>query len=473
MITQSDFITPITGNVVIDSDLIRLTVQANADQNTGFEGNERFVIVFRKDSNIGPIVLTTANILLADTSNTSTYSIVSDLPEEALVETENVIFTVNTLNVGAGNTLYYYTTGNVTSSNFVQGNTGSFNVTVINNAGSANIVLTTTDIPANTTAEFQLVISETSLGTAVATSNTVTIFDIELSKMEATGGAITTSGGVRTHVFTTTGIFEITKPAASSIVISYMVQAGGGGGGSSPPATQNGGGGGAGGHRTGTLVIPSSDTFPAPYNITVGGGGAAVAGGNPSSAFGTTSTGGGRGGGPTGGVGNGGSGGGGQSGSATSGTGNSPPVSPSQGNPGSPTATFGPAYQPRGGGGGGGAGAAGAAGTPSTPPFTPAIGRNGGVGRVSPISPTSYGTTGPAPGRYFGGGGGGGGGGAPAPFPGGSGGSGGGGAGGTAANGTSGTGNTGGGGGGAGASPAGTRTGGSGGSGIVIIRYPY
>jgi hypothetical protein len=198
-----------------------------------------------------------------------------------------------------------------------------------------------------------------------------------------------------------------TDVGATFYDVQYLVVAGGGGGG-----TNHGGGGGGGGFRS--IACKSFQVIKGQsYPITIGGGGGgAGAAGSPSgppnngtqggnSIFSTiTSTGGGYGGGgspPAPAAGPGGSGGGG--GTAPSpgtysgaGTGNTPPVSPPQGNPGSPCSSVG--Y----GGGGGGAGAVGG---PNTA---------GGIGSpftdLGPAAP-SYGEAGPNPGRYFSGGGGG------------------------------------------------------------------
>jgi len=291
----------------------------------------------------------------------------------------------------------------------------------------------------------------------------------------ATGGTILTDGDFKTHVFTGPGTFTVTNAGGpeGSNSVEYLVVAGGGGSG----AGEQGGGGGAGGFRQN---YPSPTTAGLPvtaqgYPITVGGGGT---GGGPStgngaagvnSVFSTiTSAGGGAGGNgtPAGPVspstpgGSGGSGGGGGTGCGSGGSGNTPPVSPPQGNNGGNAGP--PSDSGSRGGGGGGAGAAGASSQPGI----------GGIG--SPIATTvfgptspSYGTPGPAPGRYFAGGGGGG-----AwtcgPAPGGSGG-GGQGAGGSPGTAASGTVNTGGGAGGS----FGSCVGASGGSGIVVIRYKF
>jgi len=275
----------------------------------------------------------------------------------------------------------------------------------------------------------------------------------------ATGGTVLTCGDYKTHVFTGPGTFTVTNAGlpSGSTTVEYMVVAGGGG------TSGNGaGGGGAGGFR---------QNFPSPttaglsvtatsYPITIGGGGTGVpdasgrGGAGVNSVFSTiTSTGGGGGGGggSTLSGGSGGSGGGGHR-TGPAGSGNTPPVSPPQGSSGGVGNCSGGSH----GGGGGGASAIGGNGSGGT-------GGTGGAG--SPIATTvfgptspSYGTPGPAPGRYFAGGGGGGG------TPGGAGGAGGGGSGGPSFSGNPGTINTGGGGGGD------TK---NGGSGIVVIRYKF
>lgn len=269
--------------------------------------------------------------------------------------------------------------------------------------------------------------------------------------LSATGGTIIDDAGFRIHVFTSPGSFVVSSLGSSDGTVEYLVVAGGGSGGTASVTGRYGGGGGAGGFRTATGFPITVTTYP----ITVGGGGAPQ--GSPSIFSTITSAGGGRGAdGPTGnpavGI-PGGSGGGGQN--NVGGTGNTPPVSPPQGNPGGNTNVIG------GSAGGGGAGAAG--------PSGPAPADPGGIGSPVTWVPVSYGTPGPAPGRYFAGGGaagatpsvgttsGGAGGGGPSVWPG---------------TNNPGTTNTGGGGAG-GQGPGGTPVvGGTGGSGIVIIRYP-
>ena len=302
--------------------------------------------------------------------------------------------------------------------------------------------------------------------TTIAGSNFIT----------ATGGAATvTCGDYKTHIFTADGPLCVSAVGASAPVnvVDYLVVAGGGGG-----ATADGAGGGGGGFRYFTALSPTGSPLSAPagvtvtatdYTITVGAGAPTLvvpSGGSCQGAQGSTSTfstissaGGGGGGAPGVSGGDGGSGGGG--GSPAVGSGNTPSVSPSQGNDGGAKAAG-------AGGAGGGAGAAG--GAASGPPWnggTGGIGSNMICGVVGPTAP-SYGTPGPASGRYFSGGGGGYGDHVKGP-----GSDGGGGAGGQSAPNiasVAGTVNTGGGGGGG--SPS-SGYGQAGGSGIVMVRYKY
>ena len=313
------------------------------------------------------------------------------------------------------------------------------------------------------------------------------------SHMVATGGTETTSGDFKIHTFTGPGTFTVNQlsPTAAENTVSYLVVAGGGGGASGYQT----GGAGAGGFREyrapvsgcyavsplngnpgGTAITVTATSFP----ITVGGGGAAGpsspsegskgGNGNPSVFSTVTSTAGGGGGaynpvcGPIqcGEAGGSGGGAGRRNATKSGGAGNSPPVSPSQGFPGGPTAP--PYGHPYSGGGGGGATAQGQGVSGS------GVG-TGGAGATTSINgtPTAYA-----------GGGGGGGYGSPAPSSdsgdSGAGGAGGGGRGGyggsgqPTSGGVNGTDNTGG---GAGSSAFSGSLGGNGGSGIVIIRYKF
>jgi hypothetical protein len=349
--------------------------------------------------------------------------------------------------------LYYYTVGNVLTSNFVTGNTGSFRTA----QNRTNIILqSNTNIPANEERFLQLRIAGEAgtSATPLTTSNVFTIKDSNLIPFGGEGGTLITENGFNTHIFTTSGNIAFNKTGT----VEYLIVAGGGGGGfGGGTNTTGGGGGGAGGLIFSNNISVSGITMP----VVVGAAGTAgsynttAPNGSPSSFNANTAIGGGGGGGQQSGTGggNGGSGGGEMYGTAGAGNATS-----GQGNPGGN-------YHNsvlRNSGGGGGAGARGGDG-PSNPNTT-----NGGIGRVVMSLPASYGTSGPAPGRYFAGGGGGGQSQDPGqPTTGNLGGAGGGGNG-RGASLSAGVTNTGGGGGGGGGASAGE----AGGSGVVIIRYP-
>lgn len=271
------------------------------------------------------------------------------------------------------------------------------------------------------------------------------------------------------HVFTSTSNFNVSSVGKFNKV-DYLIIAGGGGGASAAPGT-GGGGGGAGG-----LLLGNTALSVANYLANVGAGGTTATRGGNSDIFNFISIGGGGSaellsppGAPTV-IGFGGSGAGAAkdvfagSYSYLGGLGVS-----GQGNPGGTNSGRNPGYGT--GAGGGGAGEAGVGSQ------VPNAGMRGGNGRPISWIPASYGTTGPAPGRWFAGGGGAGGGGV-GTFPqvvstAASGGVGGGGNGGTGTpggglGGFAGNVNTGGGGGGGGANFG---PGGLGGSGIIVVRY--
>ena len=325
----------------------------------------------------------------------------------------------------------------------------------------------------------------------------------KLPPIDASGGnAEYTLNGFKYHVFTSSGSLVINE---NSGTVDFLVVGGGGGAGAgaSNDYGRSGGGGGAGGFRCSfTGITPGGPSAsaesglslsPGTYPVTIGDGGGGFGSGpgdtpnnGGDSSFGPPSTparvfasGGGR-------------GAGGRSNAGTPSTGGSGGGASAQEQNGQPQSSF-PGSPNLGGtastenqgvnqivagygggrcgsesntgGGGGGAGAAGEDGSDGDN----ALDGRAGAGKSVPTDmvPTSYGTTGPSPGRWFAQGGfassensggaydsAGGGGANPDHW--------------TSSPGVNGAANTGGGGGGRGDS----QTGGNGGSGIVILRYP-
>jgi len=224
--------------------------------------------------------------------------------------------------------------------------------------------------------------------------------------IEATGGVISdySSGPkfYRAHVYTSSGVFDVSAVGSYGNTVEFLVVGGGGGGGFGGNA---GGGGGAGGLRTNLTGHPKApnespftvSTSPGQYTVTVGGGGDGTRGqggnGTPS-VFGPgplTSQGGGGGGGPNSGGTTGGSGGGGGThpggGPKAGGDGNkvtgSSTAAPTQGNPGGTGNHVAGSWE--GGGGGGGAGGAGGNASPG-----PGAASYGGAGlQVAIAGPTT------------------------------------------------------------------------------------
>jgi len=294
------------------------------------------------------------------------------------IEGDQIFFTINTLNL-ANNTLLYYTTvGNVISSDFVSGNTGSFRT----RANSTIIALTSSsNIPTNEERFFQLQIRADGLTEPVVfTGNVFTIKDTALAPFGATGGTQTSANGYIIHTFTSSANITFNKPGN----VEYLIVAGGGGGGLNQQAylrgeKDGGGGGGGGGLRQSTNATTMSSVSSGSYSVVVGSGGGTATQGTPSSFNSIISTGGGGGSSygvtPTGyGTGTsaspGGSGGGGSGRDGSPGSG-----IPGQGNPGGP-----------GDGAGGGGGGAGGSGQGAQGSYYSKSGGSGGNGLLSNIS---------------------------------------------------------------------------------------
>lgn len=179
----------------------------------------------------------------------------------------------------------------------------------------------------------------------------------------AQGGTVTASGGYTIHSFTSSGTFNLLRPAT----VDYLVVAGGGSGGSTTSLVDyNTGAGGAGGYR----YLTSQVLQPGSYSVVIGAGGAVEGVGTPgsnSSFLSTSATGGGAGGSgggtyvqPTSG---GSGGGGGTPGTLTGAAGNAGGYSPVEGYAGGNGNSGGAGSTSGGGGGAGGAG-----GTPTAGP---------------------------------------------------------------------------------------------------------
>lgn len=211
------------------------------------------------------------------------------------------------------------------------------------------------------------------------------------SKLNITGGTITTPGdGYRYHTFTSPGTLDLNSYGAS-VSIDYLLVAGGGGSSGDFSDGGGSGGSGAGGYLSGSAPLGVGS-----YPVVVGTGG--IGGRNAPTAYDPTGTyqagqngnnstfnsltavGGGKGAGagPIGAAGAGGSGGGGNRISSGAGAGEQYPGPAQQGFPG------GAGGLPERGGGGGGAGGAGASSGPGVSP------QSGGPGLSWPGNGVTY-----------------------------------------------------------------------------------
>jgi len=458
-LTQSDFFAN-TGVVTIINNQAVFTVRANVDAGYSDETGESFRLQLRQGSPTGNIFFTTtANVAIVDIYKLVNYiSLIESA--SAAAESDTVTFTFTAHNVAPGTVFYYDTVGNVVSSTFSTGNTGSF---VMNSISNVISLAGATGVPANQTRFYQLNIrSGNANGFVAMTSNVVTLVDDAAAFITATGGIILDRDGYRIHSFNTSSVLNITSTGAGlSKNMEILSIAGGGGGGGQPG--QGGSGGGAGGY----VYMPSVSAILGNLTVTIGAGGSTPgSGGAPFAANGSNtsvtganfanilSVGGGKGGlganpGDNMPGGNGGSGGGSGYYTANAGTGYGFPGPAQQGFPGGSSVITTSPFTWTTTTGGGGAGAAGSSGT-----YT--AGGNsgsGGIGKQTNISGSNV---------FYAGGGGGGIDQAGHEPRRGLGGNGGGGRGGLEGNVNSG----GGGGGGE------VATGHTGGSGIVIIRYP-
>ena len=281
-VNTSDFVGGNTGIITINNNIGTLSLTTNADLSLFDETNETFTLQIRTNNTAGNVVITSSNVLVLDTSNQ--YNVLSFVENASSVtEGGTLTLTANVINIAAGTLLYYDTTGNVTTSNFTGGNTGSFRMNSVSNTIS---LVTTSSVPYGTSVDFRVRIRRDSVtGTVLATSNSLIINDGALSSMYATGGNVALIGTFKYHTYNTSGTFTVTS-AGTTGNIEYLVVGGGGAGstGKSNPTFGAGSGGGAGGYRTNVPGETSGGGSPAEpaliltagtYTVTVGAGGAA------------------------------------------------------------------------------------------------------------------------------------------------------------------------------------------------------
>lgn len=266
-ITAGDFFGANTGRVTINGNQGTFALYANADYSLVDETGETFKVQIRTVEPTGNIVFVSSNVAITDFFKRINVFRFEE-SSRSIVEGTSVTFTVFAQNLTAGTLLYYYTTGNAGISG---SNTGSI---AMNSVSNTITITSSSTVPANESRSFSLVLSESNLGPAIATSNAITVVDSALAYLNATGGTVSTIDGFRIHTFTSSNTFSITNFATASFNTANVLVVAGGGGGSIGINNNRPGGAGGGGGFVSQTSIPFSSTGT--YTITVGAGGAGL-----------------------------------------------------------------------------------------------------------------------------------------------------------------------------------------------------
>lgn len=171
--SDSDF-TATSGTTTITSNSGSFSVAAVADSTT--EGAETFGITLRTGSQSGPIVASTTNKTINDTSQAPSYSASS---ASSINEGSALGVTVTTTNVSDGTTLYWTNNHTTTSAADFSSNSGSFTIT--SNSGTFNVPVvadSTTEGAETFTVEIR---TGSTSGTIVATLPSITVNDTSLA----------------------------------------------------------------------------------------------------------------------------------------------------------------------------------------------------------------------------------------------------------------------------------------------------
>lgn len=168
----SDF-DALTGTITVLNNSASFVVNPIADNLT--EGSEAFRVFLRTDSVFGPIVASTANVIVNDTSlSPPTYSF-NTVPA-TIAEDAAGIFSVSTTNLSDGTILYWTINHGTTGAADFAGNNGT--VTIVNNAATFSIV-PIADFTTEGQQTFTVSLRTGSLvGPVVATTGTVTVLDV-------------------------------------------------------------------------------------------------------------------------------------------------------------------------------------------------------------------------------------------------------------------------------------------------------
>ena len=178
--TAINDVSPIAGSITISGNAATIPITAIADGTT--EGSEFFNVTLRSVSTSGPVLATSALVEILDTSQNPTYDIVPVLsgPPYSANEGVTVSFSVTTTAVPNGTTLFYTTSGTVSTTDFSDNlTTGTF--TINNNQGTINRTLSN-DFTTEGAESFQILVrTGSTLGSIVAVSGSVNVNDTSLN----------------------------------------------------------------------------------------------------------------------------------------------------------------------------------------------------------------------------------------------------------------------------------------------------
>ena len=174
-VTNSGDFGTTSGSFTITSNAGSFSVTPTADLTT--EGAETFTVSVRTGSTSGTVVATSSSITINDTSTTPapTYSVAAAGAATSVNEGSSLTFNVTTTNVANSTTLYWYVNNSTTANADFSATNGSFTIT--SNAGSFSVG-PVTDHLSESGETFTVSISTTSLGTAVATSGSITVNNV-------------------------------------------------------------------------------------------------------------------------------------------------------------------------------------------------------------------------------------------------------------------------------------------------------
>ena len=206
-ITTSDpDFTATSGTTTITNNSGSFSVTAVADSTT--EGAETFGITLRSGSQSGPIVASTTNKTINDTSQSPPPPSYSASSASSINEGSALGVTVTTTNVSDGTTLYWTTNHTTTSAADFSSNSGSF--TINSNSGTFNVPVVS-DSTTEGSETFTVEIRTTSTsGAIVATLPSVTVNDtsIATSYTISTASTEVDEGSSLVCTVTTTGVSD-------------------------------------------------------------------------------------------------------------------------------------------------------------------------------------------------------------------------------------------------------------------------